>query len=327
MEEPSQGTEAAEQPGGGVRVDDAEGPAEPAAGDEGESAPKPKKPKWLPLESNPDILNGFFQRVGVTTPCEFQDVLGLDDALLAMVPQPVLAVCLLFPSGKVRKPRMEALEGNEEARLTPSETFYLVQHRVFGNACGTIAAVHAIGNLARSGSIELAPESPMQRFLDATVGKTPDEVGHDLAAADELHEASEEAAKSKKAQTQTPGRDDRVDGHFATFLQVGDSLVELDGTMGSPINHGPTSPATLLADAARAIRDDFMARAPGNPNFSVMALVDPRGCAAPDAGAAGLDPDKIANLAAMGFSEDQAMEALLSASGDVEIAVSILLGS
>jgi len=305
--------------------------------EDGTTRRKSKNPRWLPLESNPAILNGFFDKVGISAAgperLQFVDVLGLDDELLAFVPRPVVAVCLLFPSKPVSKSRREAMSERAEPRPAPPSTFYLVQHKEFGNACGTIAAVHAAGNLARSGVLQAAPGGRFEHFLDGTLGKSPEEIGWALADAEELHEASEAAAKSRQAQTRTPGRNDKVDCHFVVFVPVQGRLVELDGCMGQPIDHGPIAGDSLLKDTAKVIREEFMARAPGNPNFSVMALAGeeaqmPCDFGAVAGGAGGADPnaDSIAALVSMGFEESAAREALVAVGGDVDQAVGLLCG-
>mgnify|MGYP003317982127 FL=1 len=39
-----------------------------------------------------------------------------------------------------------------------------------------------------------------------------------------------------------------------------------------PVDHGPTTPEDFVTDAARVIRDEFVALDSDNPNFNVVAF-------------------------------------------------------
>lgn len=122
----------------------------------------------VPLEANPESFNGLAAALGLETALySLHDVWGLDDELLALVPQPVEAVIVLFPNEtKYSDPKRQA-EDAESAKKQPvqgteSIVYFRQKH---GNHCGTI-----VGDL-RVMEDERA-DSNLQALLHA-LGNTP----------------------------------------------------------------------------------------------------------------------------------------------------------
>ena len=233
-------------------------------------------PSWLPLESNPDVLNPFIRRLGVPSDWEFTDVFGLDDELLAMVPQPCAALCLLFPSQNISQAHREAMRAKQPASAG-APVFFLQQHDEMGNACGTIAAVHAVANAAAAGNFALQ-DGPLSGFLDKASPLSIPERGLALQHATEMQELSDATAAS--GETEGAGTDDAQGQHFISFVPVAGQLYELDGRtldeqgVAFPVCHGPTSTATFLKDAAKVIKHAFepVALHPGVTLTSLVTL-------------------------------------------------------
>jgi hypothetical protein len=56
------------------------------------------KQRWFPLESNPDLINKYIKGLGFDTSLyEFVDVFSTEDWALQMIPQPVVAIIMLYP--------------------------------------------------------------------------------------------------------------------------------------------------------------------------------------------------------------------------------------
>lgn len=239
------------------------------AGDEaGALRAKMRSVNWVPLESDPNMLNEFAKGVGLPDGWGFVDVLGVDADLLAMVPPGCIAVTLLFkPSasiGKYNKEQRERIEAQKQ-KVSP-DLFFMKQY--VGNACGTIACLHSMGNNQKV--LGLSNQSALGRFLAACKNKTPDEAGQMLADASELHRVSEASAAG--GQTEAPAANASVDCHFICFVEKDGDIYELDGNKVFPINHGPSG-GDFLKKAADVVKTSFMDVDPDSMHFNLMALV------------------------------------------------------
>jgi ubiquitin carboxyl-terminal hydrolase L3 len=225
---------------------------------------------WLPLESNPKLMNDYITTLGVKGNYEFTDIYGVDPDMLAMVPQPVIAVMLLFPiseASEKHKKEIEAKMLSSRGLLSP-KVYHMKQ--TVGNACGTVGLIHAVLNNADV--LKLDETKFWAKFLKQTKNMNADQRAAALEANTEIEVKHKEVAESKEAKSKAshPINDNL---HFNCWVNVDGGLYELDGRAKTPIYHGPTSSSTFLADTINQIKQ-FMARDPKNMLFSMAALVE-----------------------------------------------------
>jgi len=222
---------------------------------------------WLPLEANPEVMNKYIKGLGTPEKFSLVDVLGTDSELLAMIPQPVLAILLLFPCNEnyetYCKEQVEALEKSGD---TNCDKTYFVKQTIH-NACGTIALIHAISN--NTDVISLTEGSPLEKFLRETKDKSPAERGEELEKNEEISTRHSEHALL--GQTEAPNPEEQVNLHFVALVNVGGELYELDGRKPFPVKYGPTNATTFVEDAAKVAKQ-YMERDPNELSFSLMAL-------------------------------------------------------
>ncbi|KAK8520804.1 hypothetical protein V6N13_076941 [Hibiscus sabdariffa] len=217
--------------------------------------------RWLPLEANPDVMNQFLWGLGLLVDeAECCDVYGLEEELLAMVPQPVLAVLFLFPI--TSQTEEERLQQDKEKRDVSSKVYFMKQ--TVGNACGTIGLLHGVGNI--TSEIKLQEGSYLDRFFKSTATMDPSERAAFLEKEDEMEVAHAVAATAGETEAS-----DNVNTHFICFTCVDGKLYELDGRKSGPISHGASSPSSLLQDAAKVIKG-MIQKNPESLNFNVIAL-------------------------------------------------------
>lgn len=223
---------------------------------------------WMPLESNPRLMNAYCWRLGMPKKFSFCDVYGVDEALLSMVPRPCHAVVLLFPhTGKALAHRVvESKRIAAEGQELSDKLFFMTQ--TVGNACGTIGVIHAIANLKET--IVVEKDSFFDKFVADNEKQTPVERATALEENEEVESGHQEVAAEASSDV---AHECNANLHFITFVCVDDVLYEFDGTKEFPINHGKSSKATLLEDACKVIQQ-FMARDPEEIRFNMAALTD-----------------------------------------------------
>lgn len=229
--------------------------------------------QWLPLEADPELMSRYLHQLGADSAhaFAFHDVYGVDAEMLGLVPSPVLAVLLLFPIS----PASEAFKREEDARITlkgdaaqvVSDNLYYMKQTV-GNACGTVGLTHAALNCRDA--LKLTDNSFFAKFLAQTRDMTADERAEALGSETHAEIREEHEAIASAGVTDAAEAID-TNLHFISFVGIDGCLYELDGRKSGPVNHGPTTPETLLQDAAKVIQL-FMARDPDDVHFNIVAL-------------------------------------------------------
>jgi ubiquitin carboxyl-terminal hydrolase L3 len=222
---------------------------------------------WIPLESNPDVMNQFLHGLGVLPGWQFYDCFGLEPELLAFVPQPCIAVIISFPYDKLKPEKNKEREKIEKDGQEVSPNVYFMK-QLIENACGTIALIHSIAN--NTNRLKFSHESAIKQFIESTKTKTPVERGEALSRNKDIAQLHVQAARS--GETETPAEDAEVESHFVCFCEVDGCLYELDGTKQFPINHGKISPNGFLQDAANVIKTKFIDKVSNDIRFTMIAL-------------------------------------------------------
>lgn len=213
------------------------------------------------------MFTKFVRDLGVEGTARFIDVWSFEEDTLSFFPQPILAVCVLYPSG-LDKSRTD-VDGTKILPGDGSECFYIKQRlNEVGNACGTLALMHAVCN--NVDKLEFNKNSPLLEFITANKQHNAEQIADAVNQAKFLREATQAAAST--GQTETPAVEDNVDAHFIAFvLGPKNTLLELDGMKPGPVNHGACSADDLFARAIKIVREDMMSKT-SDVNFSVLAL-------------------------------------------------------
>lgn len=209
------------------------------------------------MESNPEVMNSFFHKVGVKPHITVVDVLGFDDELLQMVEGKVEGILLCYP---IRGETEQTVDEEAKGRL------YFMRQTI-RNACATMALIHLLANQCSDEDFE--PNSSIKEFIKDSKTLEPEVKANKFESCETIAAAHETA--SVEGQTEAPAASESVEYHFISIINNGNTIYEMDGRKHGPINHGPTSEKTFLRDAIKVVKK-FVDISPANPNFSMQAV-------------------------------------------------------
>jgi len=213
------------------------------------------------LESDPEVFTNFIRKGGVKNYI-FHELFSLDD--LSFIPQPVVAVILLYPD---ESEGGNLLYDNSPTSVAQQEDIYFMKQHNVGNACGTIAVIHSIAN--NFDNVEFNSASFLKDFISTTKQQNPLEKCNAMATNEDILKASDSCAS--EGQTAVSAADDDLDYHYICFIQKNKSLYQLDGMQAGPVCLKATDESTFLQDVVDHIKVNYIEKAE-KIQFNIVAL-------------------------------------------------------
>lgn len=227
-------------------------------------------PQWIPLESNPELLTRYSRTLGLPSTYCLTEVLSPD--LLDMVPKPRRAIIFLFPLTLPIPPSSQQQPQSSDTNDQPMKTPFFMKQTI-GNACGTIALLHAFCN--NMDALDIKKGSFVDKYYEEVKGKNAKERGAYLEKSKELDKIQDGFAR--QGQTSAPNADEKVDLHFVCFVECEGWLYELDGRREEARRFGKCDEDELLEKSFKVIQDSYMKLDPKESKFSVLALTPDSG--------------------------------------------------
>ncbi|KKY14768.1 putative ubiquitin carboxyl-terminal hydrolase [Diplodia seriata] len=236
------------------------------------------KCKWqgfCEIENDPAFFNVMIQEFGVEG-VKVQEVFGLDEALLAMLPKPVHGLIFLF--------RYVEDDFIQQESTCPDHVWFANQ--TTGNACATVALLNIIMNIPEA---ELGEN--LRSFKEFTESFTPaargDQIVHydfvknihnsfarkiDMMNIDlQMQHDATDKSKSKSSNKKSKNADAAF--HFIAFMPIAGEVWKLDGLDRQPQKLEKTEGVDWLEVIAPNLEARMAQYEEGQIEFGLLALV------------------------------------------------------
>ncbi|KAJ9453886.1 Ubiquitin carboxyl-terminal hydrolase [Diplonema papillatum] len=221
--------------------------------------------RWPALTSDPEVFTKMLHEMGVHENVVCRDVYGLEPELLAMIDGEPIAVLLCYPHTADDELKEEREKRAGAPPPLSDGLHFFWQDAELGNACGTVACIHA----ALNNPLTLNHSGQLMHLLQEVGSLNSKQRGGALAACDKLREIH--TKYSHEGPASTGDGTDKVAHHFIAFVENNGRVYELDGFRAAPIAHGSVAEnGGFLAAASKAVA----AKMAKNPDgqYQMMAL-------------------------------------------------------
>lgn len=226
----------------------------------------------IPLESNPEIFNSLAHKIGLSPVLLFHDVYSVTDPeLLAFLPQPVMALVMLFPITNSFEEYRKLEDAKNSNSDTGSGAIWFKQ--TIRNGCGLYALLHILANLPRDFIVEnlMVNKLLLQQISTLLLTQQKAELVESLEQNIQLDEKY-----GSQGQTAAPDANESIEYHFISFVKGSDGhLYELDGRRTGPVDLGECSDEHILNDSKAIDKIQFYMNNTDEDqrnNFALMAV-------------------------------------------------------
>lgn len=183
--------------------------------------------QWPPLESDPEIFNNYFKKIGLENNVEFQELWSLEYKEVQIIDSQVIGVIAAInrQKGKIYDKEKTNVINYEEV------PFFMKQEGSLDNACGLVAALHCFGNNQQH--ISIINNSILDKFFSRSKDQTPAERCKSLENDVQFKQAH--LSSSNEGQSNIPSEQEQVNHHYIAFAVVNNAVVEFDGTLPGPV--------------------------------------------------------------------------------------------
>ncbi|KAJ8125053.1 hypothetical protein O1611_g8587 [Lasiodiplodia mahajangana] len=194
--------------------------------------------------------------------------LRYDREIRSLVPRPVLAVILVFPTAPDYEAR-PATKTESDSVSRCKDVIWFKQ--TINNACGLYAILHAIANGRARDFIE--PGSRLFRLLEKCASLDPTDCAAILENDTELD--SKYSAVARMGDTEAPeNAEDEVNFHYVRFAKSTPkgNLFILDGDRNGPVDKGLLPGDELFSEQGIQVLNEFIRDHDNGGHFSLLAL-------------------------------------------------------